>query len=81
MKLRRPVLRIALFSTPRGSVISQRLFMKRLRDRDRDDVTARGQLIDIDGTFPLTCEGNFMLIPPLVGLDLDTISRRLPYLA
>ena len=54
--------------------------MKRLRDRDRDDVTTRGQLIDIDGTFPLTFEGNFMMIPPLVGLDLDTISRRLPYL-
>ena len=56
-----------------------------LRDRDRDDVTTRGQLIDIDididGTFPLTFEGNFMIIPPLVGLDLDTISRRLPYLA
>ena len=66
-------------------VISQRLFMKRLRDRDRDDVTTRGQLIDIDididVTFPLTFEGNFMMIPPLVGLDLDTISRRLPYLA
>ena len=58
--------------------------MKRLRDRDRDDVTTRGQLIDIDGTFPLTFEGNFhgnfMMIPPLVGLDLDTIPRRLPYL-
>ena len=54
--------------------------MKRLRDRDRDDVTARGQLIDIDGTFPLTFEGNFMIIPPLVGLDLDAISRRIPYL-
>ena len=62
-------------------VISQRLFMKRLRDRDRDDVTTRGQLIDIDGAFSLTFEGNFMMIPPLVGLDLDTISRRLPYLA
>ena len=63
-------------------VISQRIFMKRLRDRDRDDVTTRGQLIDIDGagTFSLTFEGNFIMIPPLVGLDLDAISRRLPYL-
>ena len=34
----RPVLRIALFSTPHGRRDSQRLFMKRLRDCDRDDV-------------------------------------------
>ena len=60
--------------------VSQRLLMKRPRGRGRDDVTTRGQLIDIDGTFSLTFEGNFMMIPPLVGLDLDTISRRLPYL-
>ena len=30
--------------------------------------------------FFLTFEGGFMMIPPLVGLDLDAISRRLPYL-
>ena len=33
-----------------------------------------------DGTFSLTFEGNFMMIPPLVGLDLDAISWHLAYL-
>ena len=31
---------------PMEGVISQRLFMKRLRGRGRDDMTARGQLIE-----------------------------------
>ena len=30
--------------------------------------------------FSLTFEGEFMAIPPLVGLDLDAISWHLPYL-
>ena len=33
-----------------------------------------------DGTLPLTFEGNFMMVPPLVGLDLDAMPRHLPYL-
>ena len=33
-------MRITLFSTPHGGVISQRLFMKGLRDRGRDDVAS-----------------------------------------
>ena len=33
-----------------------------------------------DGTSPLSFEGNFMIISPLVGLDLDAISWHLAYL-
>ena len=62
-------------------VISQILFMKRLRDRDRDDVTNWvGTDLARFERFPLTFEGAFMMIPPLVGLDLDAILWHLPYL-